>query len=78
MKQILFTDSTKDFVLNAFDKSVDEEGYVIEKRNPTQRVLTPDGMDVSKKQFGGIKKGSEIYIRRDLVSLINLLDSLHT
>lgn len=73
---ITFDQSAKDFILKAFDKTVDKEGFVVEKDNPRQRVLAPDGQEVEYKDFAGIKKGSEIFIKSDLISLIHLCDAL--
>lgn len=76
-KNILTFDSTiKDDVLDIFDKKVDKYGYIIEKDNPSKRVLTPEGEEIEVGQFAGVKKGSEIYLKSDILSLINLYDSL--
>ena len=76
MIDLTFDESARDFVLEAFDKKVDKTGYIVEKSNPAQRVPTPDGQDISIEKFAGIRKGSEIYIRSDIVSLIELCDDL--
>jgi hypothetical protein len=75
-KTITFDKSAKKFILDSFDKSTDDQGYIVEKNNPTQRVLSPDGQEVELDKFAGIKKGSQVFIRSDLVSIINLSDSL--
>ena len=59
-------------LLAIFGKAVDNEGFIIEKDNPKQRVLSEDGQEVNIKEFGGIKKGSEIFIKNDLISLMIL------
>ena len=59
-------------VLDAFDKKADTEGYLVEKSNPSQRVLTSDGNEIPRALFGGDKRGSELYVSSDLVSIINL------
>ncbi|MBI2405476.1 hypothetical protein HYV21_00265 [Candidatus Microgenomates bacterium] len=76
MSSITFDKSVKDFILDAFGKTTDSEGYVVEKNNLTQRVLTPDGEEIKKDEFAVIKKGSEKYIKSDLISLIRLSDEL--
>lgn len=68
--------AVKDFVLDAFSKAEDESGYVVEKDNPKQKVLTPDGDELHYKDFAGLKKGSEVYIKSDLVSLVKLAGEL--
>lgn len=77
MIELTFDESTKDFVLEAFGKSVDTAGYLIEKDNPKQRVLTKDGQEIKKDEFAGVRKGSEIYIKSDIVSLLELCDDLN-
>ncbi len=75
-KTITFDKSAKNFVLDAFDKSVDKDGYIVEKKNPKQRVIAQDGQEVEFDKFAGIKKGSQVFIKSDLVSIIKLSDSL--
>lgn len=74
--KIIFDESAKNFILDTFDKSTDAEGFLIEKANPSQRVLTKDAQEIKKDQFAGIRKGSEIFIKSDLPSLIQLIDDL--
>lgn len=76
MKKVTFTRTTQDFVLDAFDKTKDSEGYLVEKSNPSQRVLTKDGEEINENYFAGIRKGSQVYIKSDLVSLMRLCDDL--
>jgi len=67
---LTFDDSTKEDILDFIEKSVDNEGFIVEKLNPLQRVIAFDGEEITKKEFGGIKKGSEVFIKNDLVSLM--------
>ena len=69
MKTIVFDDSTREFVLSIFDKSIDNDGYVIETKTK-KRVLTPCGDEVHIKDFAGFTPGSEIVLTNDLPSLL--------
>lgn len=69
--QIVFDKSAKTEVLELLGKGIDKEGYIVEK-DSTQRVLTFDGEEISLDEFGGIQKGSEVFIKNNLVSLIRL------
>jgi hypothetical protein len=71
---ITFDFESKRKILSFFGKTIDEDGYLIEEDNPDQRVITPDGDDITLDEFAGIRKGSEIYIKSDLPSLIELID----
>ncbi|GBE18328.1 hypothetical protein BMS3Abin16_00925 [archaeon BMS3Abin16] len=73
---ITFEASAKEDILSFFDKSVDDEGLIVEKDNPSQRVITLEGEEISLKEFAGIKRGSEIFIKSDLISLMNLSDHI--
>jgi hypothetical protein len=73
---ITFDADLKLEMLSCFDKTVDDSGYIVERDDPSQRVLTPDGENVALDEFAGIRKGSEIFIKADLPSLIKLLDTL--
>lgn len=76
-KKIIFTKDNKEFVLDSFNKKVDSEGYIVEKSDPTQRVLAPDGHEVTLNEFAGLRRGgSEVFIKSDILSLIELSDSL--
>lgn len=74
---ITFDERAKEFVLEAFGKIADHEGYIVEKDNPSQRVLTLDGQEVRLEDFAGLRKGSLIFIRSGLVSAIKLSDQLN-
>ena len=76
MQVITFQDSVKTFILKAFEKKVDEDGFIVESKNPKQKVLAPDGQEVTLDQFAGIKKGSEVFIKSDLLSLLKLCDAI--
>lgn len=67
---------TKRFILDIFGKAIDEDGYVVEKENPTQKVFTPDGEDVTVSDFAGLHKGSLVFVKSDLVSTIQMADRL--
>lgn len=69
--RITFDTSVNNLILDLFDKTTDDDGFVIEKNN-LERVLTFDGRELPAKDFGGIQKGSEVFIDNNLVSLIKL------
>ena len=72
MREIIsFDKSLSKEIIPIFDKTLDGEGFIVEKSNPTQRVLTPDGEEVHIEEFAGISKGSEVFIKSDLISLID-------
>ena len=69
---IRFDDSAKKDMLKLFGKEVDEEGFIVEADNPEQRVLTPYGEEIQLEDWGGVRKGSETFIKKDVFSLIRL------
>jgi hypothetical protein len=76
MSSLIFDSSAKGFVLEAFNKTTDPEGYIVERENPSSRVVVKDGTNIKIDRFGGIRKGSEVYIKSDIISLIELCDDL--
>jgi hypothetical protein len=68
-------DNTKKFILSAFNKTVDENNFIIEN-DTKEKVLTQNGEEIQLNEFAGLKKGSEIYIKSDLPSLFELAESL--
>lgn len=68
-EELLFDDSAVDFVLDAFDNAVDEDGYIV-KEDTGERVRTPDGEPLTPADLGGIAKGSEVYVEDNYVSVL--------
>ena len=73
--KLTFDESAKKDILDFLDKKVDKDNFIVEKNNQKQRVLTEMGEEVSYDEFGGAKKGSEIFIKKDLISLMRLSKS---
>lgn len=48
----------------------------MEGSNIKQRVLSSDGDVIRENEFAGVKKGSEVFIKSDLLSIIELSDQL--
>lgn len=71
-KVITFEKEMANDILNLFNKTVDDSGYIVEKDNIDQKVLTIDGEELKIEDFAGIRPGSEIFIKSDLISIINL------
>jgi hypothetical protein len=78
MSDVVFDDSAKSFVLEAFGKKVNESGYIVEHASPNREIIAQDGTHVRVNRFAGVRKGSEVYIKSDLISLIELCDALKT
>lgn len=72
---VTFDESLKKEILESFNKTVDEDGFIVEAADPTQKVLTPKGEDIRLTEFVGIKRGSEIFIKGDLISLIEFAEN---
>ncbi|MBS3079523.1 hypothetical protein J4218_05365 [Candidatus Pacearchaeota archaeon] len=70
--KITFDDSMKKDILRIFGKAVNEHDIIVEANNPSQKVKTKDNEEITLKQFAGIKYGSEIFVKKDIVSLLDL------
>ena len=68
--KMLFTAKALPFILEAFGKSINEDGLIVDENG--EPVLTPEGDIIHYSKFGGLKKGSEIFIKDDLYSIMNL------
>ncbi|MBI5635719.1 hypothetical protein HY993_02030 [Candidatus Micrarchaeota archaeon] len=73
--EIVFDKSVRKNILNLLDKDINDDSLIVEKDNPKQKVLTFDGQEISIEEFGGVKKGSEVFIKNNLVSLIKFSKS---
>lgn len=67
---LTFDESAVEYILEEFDKDIDEEGFIVEA-DSRERVLTPGGEEVPVSEFGGIAKGSEIFVEDNFASLID-------
>lgn len=70
--RLTFDKSSREEVLGYVDKSINVDGLIVEKDNPEQKVLSTDGDEVHIDEFGGVQKGSEVFIKKDLISLMRL------
>lgn len=66
---ITFDKQFKSEILKAFDKTIKEDKIIVEA-STGKPVLTINGETITSKEFAGIKKGSEIFIKNDITSLI--------
>lgn len=73
---IRFDESAKKDVLELFGKTVDSEGYIVEKENIKQRVLTKKGEEIHIEEWAGVVKGSEEFVKSDTFSLIEIAKRL--
>lgn len=72
--QISFHKTLRPQVLKAFQKKVDNESYITDGISG-ERVLTHEGEEIQVKDFGGILKGSLVFVKSDLISLVSYLSS---
>ncbi|MCK5149595.1 hypothetical protein KAJ87_01570 [Candidatus Pacearchaeota archaeon] len=77
ISNLTFDDESKKEVLDLFEKTIDQEGFIVEKEDMTQRVLTTKGEEILFEEWGGVVKGSESFIKSDTFSLIELAKKLN-
>jgi hypothetical protein len=70
--KLLFNEKSLPLILEAFGKSI-KDGIIIETATG-EPVLTPEGEEIEASKFGGLKKGSEIFLKDDLYSIMNLAE----
>ena len=76
MNRITFDASAQEFILKTFDKTTDPEGFIVERAHPIQKVLTQEGEPIKLGELAAITKGSQIFVKSDLISLIELSDKI--
>lgn len=72
---VAFDSRLRGFVLDLFDKKIDLEGFIVEKTQSNRREVV-DGEPLRESDFGGVRKGSRIFFRSDISSLLTIADSL--
>jgi hypothetical protein len=73
--KITFDDSAVPFILDVFGKA-EKDGFVVEKKNPSQKVITPRGEEIKVSEFAGVRKGSAIFVKNDIVSLLEAAEAI--
>lgn len=71
-RRLTFNEGALPLILRAFGKETNEEGIITDQSG--EPILTPEGEELTMANFGGIKKGSEIFIKNDLLAVINLAE----
>lgn len=71
--ELVFDNELQDVVLGLLGKETNEEGFIIDENG--NQALTPQGQPVRSDEFGAIAKGSEIFIKKDIDSLIKYIES---
>jgi hypothetical protein len=72
LPKITFDDSAKELILSFFDKTVDDDGFIVEKNDKTKRILASDGKEIKMNEFAGMKNG--VFFRTDIFSILSLVD----
>lgn len=73
---VTFDSEFREEILSAFGKTKDSDGFIVDVAEPSSKVYTQDGIDLESDRFAGIRKGSHVFIRSDIRSLIGLADFL--
>lgn len=76
ISEVTFSKNSREDILDLYGKTLDEEGFIVEKEDKSQKVLTPKGEEIHVDNWAGIKKGSEAFIKSDIISLIELAKKL--
>ena len=71
-KRIIFTPSSLPLILKAFGKEIN--GDIIIDSETKEAIHTPEGDEINKESFGGITKGSIIFLKKDLLTAIKLTE----
>jgi hypothetical protein len=71
--KILFNKQAIPYILEIFDKTINDEGYIVDSNNGDP-ILDPEHQPILAKEFGGIKKGSEIFLKNDIVTIFNIAE----
>lgn len=76
MIPVIFHKSQSKLLFDSLDKKTDNEGYLVEAKNRSQRVLTKDGEYIKPNEVGIVRFGSQVFIKKDIVSLIKFASDL--
>ncbi|EMA51985.1 hypothetical protein [Halococcus thailandensis] len=71
---ITFRPSAAEKIVEKFGKTVDDEGYIVDKETQ-ERVESNLGNEISIDNFGGVGKGSQVFLEKDYVSVAEFIES---
>ena len=75
--KMTFTKSAIPFVLKAFDHEINTEGFIMDSKTK-ERILSPEGVFLTKENFGGIikskKDGSPVFLEKGLLTAIKICE----
>jgi hypothetical protein len=66
---LTFDESAAEFVLESFDREVDDEGYIINSETG-ERETTPEGDELTVDDLAGIEQGSKIFVADEFTSIV--------
>lgn len=69
---LIFTQKASGIILKAFGKYA-QDGIIYDSETD-EPVLTPDGEELKVSEFGAMKKGSEIFLKDDLYSIMQIAE----
>lgn len=73
---VVFDRTSRNFILKSINKISSSDGFLVEKNNTNQKVLTREGEEIRARDVGVIRPGSQIFIKKDIVSLIKFASDL--
>lgn len=76
ISNLVFGKEARIDILDLYGKTVNDEGFIVEKDNLSQKVLTSKGEEIRIEEWGGIVKGSEEFVKSDAFSLIEIAKKL--
>jgi hypothetical protein len=75
-KRIIFTRSSLPLILKAFGKEITDKGIIVDSLTK-EPIHTPEGEELTEDSFGGITKGSVIFLKNDLLTAIKLTEKAY-
>lgn len=75
MNTIIFDSSLKETIITkGLKKEINDEGNIIDTQTQ-EEVLSPEGTPIHFQDLGIFENGSEIFIKDDIVSLMDYLNN---
>lgn len=66
---VTFEKDAVDHVLASFDKTVDEDGYIVDE-DSGERVRTPEGENLKAEELAIVAHGSDLFIDDNFASIV--------
>lgn len=74
---IVFEENRVEYLLDLFDKEEDSDGYILDPEKGVRVTHRDTDEPIKVKELGVVGKGSQIFVKDEVDSIVDFVDSQH-